>query len=212
MADVSISVMDFAEDIAEPIVPILEALGMIGGDGDDLDLDGWSLEKALGFVKSYQRTTSILSILDLIESLPASYTMYRDGDGHVTDVSSSTSDEEIWYPFIQFSETTVGDVEIGLTLNRKMKTDILSDGTNAQQIYIGLFAKINQLSVGGHVLLDINLSIPIIRSESSGNGSLDPATDSLDHKFLFMEDAPSGEEHLAAISLQASVRDLPEHA
>ena len=38
MADVSISVMDFAEDIAEPIVPILDALGMIGGEGNDLDL------------------------------------------------------------------------------------------------------------------------------------------------------------------------------
>ena len=76
MADVSISVMDFAEDIAEPIVPILDALGMIGGDGDDLDLEGWSLEKALGFIKSYQRTTALLTVLDLIESAPSPIVMY----------------------------------------------------------------------------------------------------------------------------------------
>ena len=197
MADVSISVMDFAEDIAEPIVPILDALGMIGGDGNDLDLDGWTLEKALGFVKSYQRTTAILSILDMIESLPPSYIMYRNEDGHVTDESSNNSVEEHWYPFLEF-----GDVEIGLTLNREMKPGILADGTNAQKIFIGLFGKIQGLNVGGHVNLDLALSIPIIKSESDGDGS---GNDTFVHKFLFTEDA-TGEEHLAAVSIQASVR------
>ena len=39
-ASVSISVDDFAEDIKGPILPILDALGLIGGNGDDLELGG----------------------------------------------------------------------------------------------------------------------------------------------------------------------------
>ena len=66
---VSVKVSDFAEDIAEPIVPILDALGMIGGDGNDLNLGDWDLNKAIGFIASYQRTSSLLSIFDLIKIL-----------------------------------------------------------------------------------------------------------------------------------------------
>ncbi|MEC7687626.1 MAG: hypothetical protein VX514_01145, partial [Candidatus Thermoplasmatota archaeon] len=102
---VSVKVTDFAEDIAEPIVPILDALGMIGGDGDDLDLDGWDLNKAIGFLASYQRTSSLLSIFDMIPEPPSIYQMYRDIDGHVTANTSGHSGEtkENWYSLFNFN-------------------------------------------------------------------------------------------------------------
>ena len=46
----SISIDDFAEDIKGPILPILDALGLIGGTGDDLDLGGWNFQKAIDFI------------------------------------------------------------------------------------------------------------------------------------------------------------------
>ena len=99
-ASVSISVDDFAEDIKGPILPILDALGLIGGNGDDLELAGWSFEKAVSFIKSYERTSSLLSILDLLdpEVIPPSFTMYRDTDGHVTPQPSPSAKQEIWQP------------------------------------------------------------------------------------------------------------------
>ena len=106
-ASVSISVDDFAEDIKGPILPILDALGLIGGTGDDLDLAGWNFQKAIDFIKSYERTSSLLTILDFLdpEVIPPSYKMYRDDDGHVTSQTSASATEEIWQPLLNFNET-----------------------------------------------------------------------------------------------------------
>ena len=205
MADVSVSVMDFAEDIAEPIVPILEALGMIGGDGDDLDLEGWDLEKALGFIASYQRTSAILSILDLIESAPTPILMHRSTDGHVTDSSSSGSVLETWYPLLDFNEA-FGHIEVGVTLSREMKSTLLSDGTNAQKIFIGLFARLTGVEIGSpipKVVLDAMISLPLLRVESDSTGGVDSTT----MNFLLLEDSIPDEEHHSAISIHGSIRD-----
>ena len=92
----SISIDDFAEDIKGPILPILDALGLIGGTGDDLDLAGWNFQKAIDFIKSYERTSSLLTIFDFLdpEVIPPSITMYRDDNGHVTSNPSPSAKEE----------------------------------------------------------------------------------------------------------------------
>ena len=196
MASVNVSVMDFAEDIAEPIVPILEALGMIGGDGNDLDLDGWSLEKALGFVSSYQRTSAILTILDLIDKIPLAQTKHRDTDGHVTSDPSSGSQEEIWQQILDLS-TDSHELNLGISYNRtKLVQTLDSDGTNCQRIHLGLFGELKGLAIGTSSVLDLEMSLPILRLESNQDGSMNKKT-------LLIENAESGEEHLSALSIQA---------
>jgi len=203
MADVSVSVMDFAEDIAEPIVPILEALGMIGGDGDDLDLEGWDLEKALGFIASYQRTSSLLTVLDLLDPdlIPTPFAMYRDGDGHVTVDSSTDSIEETWYPLVDFTHTGK-NVQFGITLHREQKSEFLEDGTNCQIMFIGIFGKVSDISVGGSSLLNVDLSFPLLRLESFADGSVTK-------KILMIQDAEVGEENRSSLSIQAQLRPDP---
>jgi hypothetical protein len=196
MASVNVSVMDFADDIAEPIVPILEALGMIGGDGNDLDLEGWSLEKALGFISSYQRTSAILTVLDLIENIPLARTMHRDSDGHVTSTSSPGSQEEIWQKILDLS-TDDHELNLGVTYSRtKLSKLLASDGTNCQLMHLGLFGELKNLSIGSSSNLDLEISLPLLRLESIENGSITK-------KILLIEDSEGGEEHLSAASIQA---------
>ena len=62
-ASVSISVDDFAEDIKGPILPILDALGLIGGTGDDLDLAGWNFQKAIDFIPEIQNKPMVITMV-----------------------------------------------------------------------------------------------------------------------------------------------------
>ncbi len=135
---VQIGLTDFAEDIAEPILPILEALGLLDPTGQHLDLNGWNFSKAMDFAKSYERTTAILSILDLLDSTIQSFPMYRNTDGHVTAEFSPNSIEETWYKIM---ETPIGSsgsvVETCITLHRTELDDTLSDGHHCQSLVIG---------------------------------------------------------------------------
>ena len=195
MGGVQVSLSDFPEDIVEPMTPILEAIGLVESGTDQLDLDGWNLDKALGFVTSYQRTTAVLSILDYIESIPVPRTMYRDSDGHVTDAESSGSTHETWYPLVNFNH--IGkNINFGVSLHREKKSDLLPDGTNCQIAFIGLFAGIKGIEVGLTSLLDLDISMPFIRIESMPDGTVSK-------KMLLIEDAEIGEESYSSLSIQA---------
>ena len=119
-ATMSISIDDFAEDIKGPILPILDALGLIGGTGDDLDLAGWNFQKAIDFIKSYERTSSLLTIFDFLdpEVIPPSITMYRDVNGHVTSNTSPSAKEETWQPFLNLNDENY-KVDLGITHHRE---------------------------------------------------------------------------------------------
>ena len=186
-ASVSISVDDFAEDIKGPILPILDALGLIGGTGDDLDLAGWNFQKAIDFIKSYERTSSLLTILDFLdpEVIPPSYKMYRDDDGHVTSQTSPSATEEIWQPLLNFNETDYR-VDIGVTHKREMKDEILSSNDHCQTIYLGLFAKLSDVVIKNQIKFSADISLPILRSESSSS-----PVDEIEHSFLLFQDVPN---------------------
>lgn len=195
MSGVQISLSDFPDDIIEPMTPILEAIGLVEGGSEQLDLDGWTLDKALSFITSYQRTTAILSILDFIESIPIPKTMYRDADGHVTDTSSDGSTAETWYSLVNFNH--IGkNINFGVSLHREKKSDLLPDGTNCQIAFIGLFAGIKGIEVGSTSLLDLDLSLPFIRIESMPNGTVSK-------KMLLTENAELDEDSYSSLSIQA---------
>ena len=74
---ISIEPTDFGQDILDSISPLLGAFGLLGSDGK-LDINNWSLEKALGVCGTYERTEFILNLLSGYISTPTS--VYRDVD------------------------------------------------------------------------------------------------------------------------------------
>ena len=72
---ISIEPTDFGQDILDSVSPILGALGLLGSDGS-LDIDDWSMEKALGVFGTYERTEFILNMLSGYLSTPKS--VYRE--------------------------------------------------------------------------------------------------------------------------------------
>ena len=198
-ATMSISIDDFAEDIKGPILPILDALGLIGGTGDDLDLGGWNFQKAIDFIKSYERTSSLLTIFDFLdpEVIPSSFTMYRDADGHVTSQTSPSAKEEIWQPLFNSNGANY-HVDIGVTHHREMKgpiTDGSNSGDHCQVIYLGLFAKLSNIIINNNIKFSADISLPILRSEST-------PTDTIDHSFLLFQD---DSEPMAKTSIQLKI-------
>ena len=196
-ATMSISIDDFAEDIKGPILPILDALGLIGGNGDDLDLGGWNFQKAIDFIKSYERTSSLLTIFDFLdpEVIPPSITMYRDANGHVTSNTSPSAKEEIWQPFVNLNEENY-KVDIGITHHREMKdAEVLPSGDHCQIIYLGLFAKLSDVIINDNINLNAEISMPILRSEST-------STNDINHSFLLFQD---DSEPMAKTSIQLRI-------
>ena len=173
MGGVQVSLSDFPDDIVEPMTPILEAIGLVELGDDNVDINGWDLQKALGFLASYQRTTALLSIVDFIDKLPAPMTKYRDLDGHVTDDSSPDSIEEKWYKIFDF-DVAKGQGSLSLTLHREKKSLTLTadPSQNCQVLYIGIGVEILGIDVGTSLELDLNVSIPVVRIESFADGTV----------------------------------------
>ena len=96
---ISIEPTDFGQDILDSISPLLGAFGLLGSDGK-LDINNWSLEKALGVFGTYERTEFILNLLSGYISTPTS--VYREiASGLIVDKSNFSPDkirEEEWFP------------------------------------------------------------------------------------------------------------------
>ena len=99
---ISIEPTDFGQDIMDSVSPILGALGLLGADGS-LDINGWSLEKALGVFGTYERTEFILNMLSGYLSMPKS--VYREiTTGLIVkkgELSPNEVREEEWFPISQ---------------------------------------------------------------------------------------------------------------
>ena len=206
MGGVQVSLSDFPDDIVEPMTPILEAIGLVDLGDDNLDINGWDLQKALGFLASYQRTTALLSIVDFIEKLPPPMTKYRDEDGHVTDDSSPNSIEEKWYKIFDF-DVAKGQGSLSLTLHREKKSVTLTEDSsqNCQVLYIGIGVEMLGIDVGASLELDFIVSLPVVRIESIADGTVD-------YKVLFLSGtipiADSVKLHqVTGFSIQAGLRN-----
>ena len=201
---VQIGLTDFAEDIAEPILPILEALGLLDETGQHLDLNGWNFSKAMGFAKSYERTTAILSILDMLDSTIQSFPMYRNTDGHVTAEFSPNSIEETWYKIMETPIEANGSVvETCITLHRTELDDTLSDNHHCQSLVIGVGLRVLNFRIGQTIVnLNLAISIPLFAAISESNGNVTTMV-------LLKKDDTSGldaadAQQLCSVSIQAS--------
>jgi len=201
---VQIGLTDFAEDIAEPILPILEALGLLDETGQHLDLNGWNFSKAMDFAKSYERTTAILSILDMLDSTIQSFPMYRNTDGHVTAEFSPNSIEETWYKIMETPIEANGSVvETCITLHRTELDDTLSDNHHCQSLVIGVGLRVLNFRIGQTIVnLNLAISIPLFAAISESNGNVTTMV-------LLKKDDTSGldaadAQQLCSVSIQAS--------
>ena len=202
---VQIGLTDFAEDIAEPILPILEALGLLDPSGQHLDLNGWNFSKAMAFAKSYERTTAILSILDMLDSTIQSFPMYRNTDGHVTAEFSPNSIEETWYKIMETPIGSNGSVfETCITLHRTELDDQLSsEQHHCQSLVIGVGLRVLNFTIGQTIVnLNLAISIPLFSAISESNGKITTMV-------LLKKDDINGldaadAQQLCSVSIQAS--------
>ena len=83
---ITIAPTDFSNDIVDTIKPLLDAVGLLDGDGN-LDISNWNLNNAMAIFDTYERTETILDIISGFTGLPEVYYRqkeYTDGDGTLT--------------------------------------------------------------------------------------------------------------------------------
>ena len=105
MPDVDVTVntlmlSEFAEDIIDHIRPLLEAVGLMNGSSDEIDFYGFSFEKLAQLFHSYERTTALLSLLDMMEPTIQSVTMHKDQNGFIREGPmdpGTDGNESTWY-------------------------------------------------------------------------------------------------------------------
>ena len=139
---ISIEPTDFGQDILDSISPLLGAFGLLGSDGK-LDINNWSLEKALGVFGTYERTEFILNLLSGYISTPTS--VYRDVDtGLISKPGLLPPDklqEDEW-----FSISKGNGWSVHIVVNHQ-KNGALPNGEHAHQIELGIGVKVDDLNL-----------------------------------------------------------------
>ena len=175
---ISIEPTDFGQDIMDSVSPILGALGLLDANGS-LDINGWSLEKALGVFGTYERTEFILNMLSGYLSMPKS--VYREiSTGLIVkkgELSPNEVREEEWFPISQ-----TDDWSVNLTVYHKKledypfqsSTTALPTPSNPHSIEIGLGISIDDLEIpisSGPLELSASIGIPIVEVRNELVGS-----------------------------------------
>ena len=95
---VTIEPTDFGNDIIDSIRPFLRAFGLMDSN-DQLDLNNWSMEKALGVFSTFERTELILDLLSGYVSQPR-YVLREIISGLIVEsgeLPPNETREEEWY-------------------------------------------------------------------------------------------------------------------
>jgi len=176
---ISIEPTDFGQDILDSVTPILGALGLLN-DQNKLDIDGWSLEKALGVFGTYERTDFILNLLSGYLASP-SYVYRENLTGLIVEkgeLSPSEVREEEWFPISKTDDWSVNLTVYHQKLDdNSFETSLppLPNPSNPHSIELGLGIKINDLAIAD-LVLDSTIAIPIVEIR---NKSLSPGTEYL---------------------------------
>ena len=203
MPDVDVEVntlmlSEFAEDIIDHIRPLLEVVGLVSGTSDEIDFNGFSFEKLAQLFHSYERTTALLSLLDLMEPTIQSVTMHKDQNGFIREGPmdpGTDGNESTWYRLttVPIDESKIVDVCLSVT------RDITRDGNgelvqlggdssdHAQTMLLGFGLSLSNVAVGD-VDLDLLVDVPLLclRAESGAF-----------HSQLVLKSANTNDDHLA---------------
>jgi hypothetical protein len=202
---ISIEPTDFGQDILDSISPLLGAFGLLGSDGK-LDINDWSLEKALGVFGTYERTEFILNLLSGYISSPTS--VYREiSSGLIVDKSNFSPDkirEEEWFP-VSKGEGWSANIVV-----HHNKLGVLPSSTeSAHTIDLGLGVHLDEMKfslTSGDLLLSGHLAVPLIQitnKESGGTYVVADEIPEINCERLIWD--PTGEP-LSRIALSASLK------
>ena len=202
---ISIEPTDFGQNILDSISPLLGAFGLLGSDGK-LDINNWSLEKALGVFGTYERTEFILNLLSGYISTPTS--VYREiASGLIVDKSNFSPDkirEEEWFP-VSKGEGWSANIVV-----HHNKLGVLPSSTeSAHTIDLGLGVHLDEMKfslTSGDLLLSGHLAVPLIQITNKESGGTYVVTDEIPEincERLIWD--PTGEP-LSRIALSASLK------
>ena len=90
---ISIEPTDFGQDIVDSISPFLGAFGLLDSSGN-LDIDNWSMKKALGVFSSFERTELILNTIAGFVASP-NYVLREKSTGCLLYTSPSPRDRSL---------------------------------------------------------------------------------------------------------------------
>ena len=227
MPDVDVEVntlmlSEFAEDIIDHIRPLLEAVGLVSGSSDEIDFNGFSFEKLAQLFHSYERTTALLSLLDMMQPTIQSVTMHKDQNGFIREGpmnSGTEGNESTWYRLttVPIGESQTVDVCLSvirdITLNGDGDSVQLGDGSSdhAQTMLLGFGLSLSNVNIGP-LALDLLLDVPLLclRAEAlpTFQSQLvlksNPANDCIG---AWM-DSDEAKHSLASISISANVRNM----
>ena len=164
MPDVDVTVntlmlSEFAEDIIDHIRPLLEAVGLMNGSSDEIDFYGFSFEKLAQLFHSYERTTALLSLLDMMEPTIQSVTMHKDENGFIREGPmdpGSNGNESTWYRLTTVPIGGSNSVDVCLSVKREITRnddDELEElggdsSDHAQTMLLGFGLSLSNVEVG----------------------------------------------------------------
>jgi hypothetical protein len=166
---ISIEPTDFGEDIMASISPLLGAFGLLDANGS-VDINNWTLEKALGVFGTYERTEFILNLLSGYISTPRM--VYREiSSGLIVkkgDLPPSQVQEDEW-----FSISGGNGWRVSLVVNHQ-RAGALPNGEHAHHIDLGLGVEVDDLPFtlnSGTLLLNGHLHVPLLRIKNKETSS-----------------------------------------
>ena len=157
---------DFGQDIIDSMTPLLGAIGLLDSNGN-LDVNNWSLDKALGVFGTYERTELILNLLSGYLAQPT-YVLRERSTGLIVDsgeLPSSETREEEWFAISQGEGWSVN-----LTVCHEQLSDFqfhssFSSTDSPHRIELGIGIHLDDMVFtlnSGDMILSGHLGIPII--------------------------------------------------
>ena len=157
----SIGLNSFGQDIVDTVKPLLSTLGLLDSQ-DNLDINNWSLDKAMNLFSTYERTDSILNFLSAFLAMPESHHRSTTDGLFVDQVNALLLIDEKMNGFHSHQVSS----NLGWKLvnkSRRPSPKGNSVGTNIHQhtLELGIGFIINNLEITGKQL-DCKLVVPLL--------------------------------------------------
>ena len=224
--DVQVNTMmlsEFADDIIDHIRPLLESLGLIGIGSDGINFDGFSFDKLKNMFHSYERTSALLSLLDMMEPAIQSVTMHKDQNGFIREgpIDPGTEDNEsTWYRLTTVSVNPTTNIDVCLSLIRDItladdnEVFLIEPSTeHAQTMLLGIGLSLSNVVVGG-VALDLLLDVPLLclrAEEAAFHSQLVLKSNPTHDCILSWMGTDEAKQHaIGSISISANVRSVDQ--
>ena len=225
MPDVDVTVntlmlSEFAEDIIDHIRPLLEAVGLMNGSSDEIDFYGFSFEKLAQLFHSYERTTALLSLLDMMEPTIQSVTMHKDENGFIREGPmdpGSNGNESTWYRLTTVPIGGSNSVDVCLSVKREITRNdddelvqLGGDSSDhAQTMLLGFGLSLSNVEVGT-ATLDLLVDVPLLclRAEAmpTFHSQLVVKSNPTNDCIGDWMDSDEARHSIASISISANVR------